>query len=112
MSWIRNLYDTYCACEAVVGVCTEDSQAKMLLPIGHILINPDYIVTIHSDGTFFKVDKIQKGKNNPKFLISAPCTDESEGRTGINAKDFPHPLFDKVKNLTSSSYSTKSQQLD
>lgn len=104
MSWAQNLYDTYCACEFTVGTCTEDSQAKMLLPVGHNLIEPDYIVTIHEDGTFIKADKIPKGKNNPRFFVSAPCTDDSAGRSGTNAKNFPHPLFDQVKYLFSSIY--------
>ncbi|MGI5848991.1 MAG: type I-C CRISPR-associated protein Cas8c/Csd1 [Christensenellales bacterium] len=104
MSWIGNLYDTYCACESAVGICAEDSQAKMLLPEGHNLIEPDYIVSIREDGTFLKADKISKGKYDPKFLVAAPRTDESEGRSGISAKDFPHPLFDQVKYLSGSAY--------
>ncbi len=112
MSWAQDLYDTYCACEEKVGLgynvdaVNDEDQTKVLLPIWHILIRPNYIVTIREDGSFFKVDNISsKNKNSKDFLVIAPCTDNSEGRSGRGAINFPHPLFDQVKYLSSPQYS-------
>jgi CRISPR-associated protein Csd1 len=104
LSWAQSLYDTYCACETAVGICLEDSQARMLLPVGHTLIEPDYIITIREDGSFIEAVEIPKGKNTTRFFVAAPCTDNSSGRSGKNAKDCPHPLFDQAKYLSSPVY--------
>jgi CRISPR-associated protein Csd1 len=104
LSWTKSLYETYCACEFFIGKCAEDSQAKMLLPVGHVLIEPKYIITIRENGSLFGVEKVTRGKNEARFFVAAPCTDDSEGRAGKSAKDFPHPLFDQVKYLLGSIY--------
>ncbi len=100
MSWIQSLCDTYDACVDVVGICGE-SQTNMLLPLGHLLTKLDIIVHLKQDGTFQRAESI-KAKN--KMLVCAPCTDESEARSGTTAIDYPHPLFDQIKYLSTPNY--------
>lgn len=100
MSWISNLHDTYCACVDAVGICNEESQANMLLPVGHILVKPDFIVQLREDGTFFNAEQIKE----KEFIICAPCTDDSAGRSSKSAINFPHPLFDQMKYLAGDIY--------
>lgn len=109
MSWIGNLYSTYEACRDVVGVSKEENQEKMLLPIGHILMEPDIIVRLNSDGTFLEYEQPSKYKDK-KFLICAPCTEDSASRSSTGARNFPHPLFDQIKYLSSEVYAKKLQQ--
>jgi CRISPR-associated protein Csd1 len=99
LSWAKSLYDTYCACESSIGKCTDDSQAKMLLPVGHILIKPKYIITIREDGSLFGVEIAISRGQGAKFYVAAPCTDDSAGRSSTGAHNFPHPLFDQMKFL-------------
>lgn len=100
MSWIQNLCDTYDACKDVVGIYCED-QTTMLLPIGHLLTELDVIIHLKQDGSFQRAEII-KSKN--KTLICVPCTDESEARSGTKAIDYPHPLFDQIKYLSTQRY--------
>lgn len=83
MSWMQNLCDTYDACTDVVGICGE-SQATMLLPLGHLLTELDVIVHLENDGTFQRAEKLKSSAKN-KTLICVPCTDESEARSGTKA---------------------------
>ena len=98
MSWIQNLCDTYDACSDSVGICG-DSQADMLLPLGHLLSELDVIIHLSNDGTPQRPEKLKSSAKN-KTLICIPCTDESEARSGTKAINFPHPLFDQIKYLT------------
>mgnify|MGYP000931472398 CR=1 FL=1 len=102
MSWMQNLCDTYEACEEAIGICGE-SQATMLLPIGHLLTGLDVIIHLRSDGTFERAEKI-KAAANSKTIICVPCTDESEARSGTKAIGCPHPLFDQLKYLCTQKY--------
>lgn len=102
MSWIQNLCETYDVCADVVGICG-DNQAEMLLPLGHLLTELDVIVYLNSDGTFQRAEKLKSTPKN-RTLICIPCTDGSEGRTGKKAIDFPHPLFDQIKYLSTQKY--------
>lgn len=98
MGWIKNLCDTYDACKDAVGKC-DGNQATMLLPLGHLLTELNVIVYLKSDGTLYRAEKLKE-----KMLICIPCTDESEARSGTKAIDFPHPLFDQIKYLTTHNY--------
>lgn len=102
MSWIQNLCDTYDACANAIGLCDEN-QTTMLLPLGHSLTELNVIVHLKSDGAFQRAEKI---KSSPKSrtLICIPSTDNSEARTSTNAINFPHPLFDQVKYLSTQIY--------
>jgi CRISPR-associated protein Csd1 len=102
MSWMQNLCDTYDACVDAVGICGE-SQATMLLPLGHLLTELDAIVHLTNDGTFQRAEKLKSSAKN-KTLICVPCTDESEARSGTKAIDFPHPLFDQIKYFSTQNY--------
>ena len=102
MGWIKNLCDTYDACKDAVGKCDGD-QAKMLLPLGHLLTELNVIVYLKSDGTLYRAEEL-KLPAKEKMLICIPCTDESEARSGTKAIDFPHPLFDQIKYLTTHNY--------
>lgn len=102
MSWIKNLCDTYDACEDVVGVCGENI-ATMLLPVGHLLTELNVIIYLKADGTFSRAEKLKSSANN-KTMICVPCTDDSEARSGTKAIDFPHPLFDQLKYLSTQKY--------
>lgn len=102
MSWIQNLCDTYDACSDSVGICG-DSQADMLLPLGHLLSELDVIIHLSNDGTPQRPEKLKSSAKN-KTLICIPCTDESEARSGTKAINFPHPLFDQIKYLTTKKY--------
>jgi CRISPR-associated protein Csd1 len=103
MSWVHNLCDTYDRCTNIVGLCREESQEKALLPIGHTLITPDMIIRLSENGVLIDCEKCNPSSKND-FYICAPCTDESEGRSGRNAVNYPHPLFDKIKYLTEEKY--------
>lgn len=102
MSWMQNLFDTYDACVDAVGICV-DSQADMLLPIGHLLTELDLIIHLSNDGT---LQRPEKSNSTPKrkVLICIPCTDDSEARSGTKAIDFPHPLFDQIKYFSTQNY--------
>ncbi len=100
MSWIKNLCDTYDACKDAVGICDGD-QATMLLPLGHLLTELDVIVYLKRDGTLYNAEKVQ---SSTKKLICIPCTDESESRTSTKAIDYPHPLFDQIKYISTQKY--------
>ena len=100
MSWIKNLCDTYDACKDAVGICNEN-QATMLLPLGHLLTELNVIVYLKSDGTPYNAEKV---KSSTKKLVCIPCTDESESRTSTNAIDYPHPLIDQIKYLSTQNY--------
>lgn len=102
MSWIQNLCETYDACADAVGLC-HGNQAKMLLPLGHLLTDLDVIIHLDKDGMFQRAEKLKTSAKN-KTLICVPCTDESEGRSGTKAIDFPHPLFDQIKYLSTQKY--------
>lgn len=90
MSWMQNLYNTYEKCADAVGV-NGDNQPKMLLPLGHILKKTNVAIYLREDGTFHRAEKSD-------LEVCTPCTDGSESRT-IDAKDWPHPLFDQIKHL-------------
>ncbi len=98
MSWIQNLCITYDICTDAVGLCGE-SQATMLLPLGHLLTGLDVTVYLQNNGTFQRAEK-----DKDKLQICVPCTDESEARSGKNAIDFPHPLFDQIKYILTQKY--------
>jgi CRISPR-associated protein Csd1 len=97
MSWAKNLVQTYDLCQAIVGI--EDEARTILLPIGHLLTELNYVVHLRKDGTFYRAENYDK-----KTLISIPCTEDSESRSGKNATDFPHPLFDQIKFLLTNQY--------
>ena len=99
MSWIQNLCETYDACKDAVGI--GEDQTTALLPLGHLLTGLDVIVYLQEDGTLYRAEKLS-GKT--KMLICIPCTDESEARAGTKAIDFPHPLFDQIKYLSTPNY--------
>lgn len=92
-------------CKNVVGI-TSDDQEKVLLPIGHILFRAAIEIHLDENGIFLDAIKDVKGKQDKQegILICSPCTDESEGRSGTSAKDFPHPLFDQIKFLLNDVY--------
>lgn len=100
MSWIKNLCETYEACKDVVGISGEN-QATMLLPLGHRLTEPDVIVYLNDEGAFMRAEQAPR---KDKILICTPCTDESESRSSSSAIDFPHPLFDQIKYLSTQKY--------
>lgn len=102
MSWIKNLCETYDACKDVVGISGEN-QATMLLPLGHRLTEPDVFVYLNDNGAFMRAERLKATKND-KTLICIPCTDESEARSSTKAINFPHPLFDQIKYLTTQKY--------
>lgn len=102
MSWISNLAQTYDLCKDIVGISGED-QSKMLLPIGHLLTELKIVVHLKEDGTFLRAEKIDDSKDK-KTLICIPCTEDSESRSGKNALDYPHPLFDQIKFLLTDNY--------
>ncbi len=107
MSWIRNLYETYDACENAVGKCTDtESQEEMLLPLGHLLTEPDILITLLNKGELINIEKVKASEKGKKILVCIPCTEDSESRSGRNAIDFPHPLFDKAKFLQTGNYKT------
>lgn len=97
MGWIQNLCDTYDICAAAAGISGAD-QSKMLLPIYHTLTELNLIIYLNGDGTFNRAEKVNK------TYICIPCTDESEGRSGTDAINNPHPLFDQVKYLEGQKY--------
>lgn len=105
MSWIQNLYETYEMCQNAVGIASVE-QEKMLLPIGHILFRAAIEIHLNEEGSIIDASKDIKKKNESQegILICSPCTDESEGRAGKSAKDFPHPLFDQIKYLLRDAY--------
>ncbi len=105
MGWIQNLYQTYEICKNAVGISI-DGQEKMLLPTGHILFRAAIEINLDEEGSFLYASKDKKEKQDKQegILICTPCTDESEGRAGKSAKDFPHPLFDQIKFLLSDIY--------
>lgn len=100
MSWMQNLCDTYDACAHIVGI-GDGNETTILLPLGHLLTEVDVIVYLKNDGTFYRAEK---SSTNSKTMICVPCTDESEARSGTKAIDFPHPLFDQVKYLSTKKY--------
>lgn len=102
MSWIMNLSETYDACKDVVGISVEN-QATMLLPLGHRLTEPDVFVYLDDKGAFMRAEQPKVSKED-KILICIPCTDESEARSSTSAIDFPHPLFDQIKYLSTQKY--------
>ncbi|HHT86678.1 MAG TPA: hypothetical protein GXZ61_03285, partial [Clostridiales bacterium] len=107
MSWIRNLYETYDACKNAVGECTDtESQEEMLLPLGHLLTEPDILITLSNKGELINIEKVKASEKGKKILVCIPCTEDSESRSGRNAIDFPHPLFDKAKFLQTGNYKT------
>ena len=59
------------------------------------------IVYLKSDGTPYNAEKV---KSSTKKLVCIPCTDESESRTSTNAIDYPHPLIDQIKYLSTQNY--------
>ena len=73
------------------------------LPLGHLLTELNVIVYLKSEGTLYRAEKL-KLPAKEKMLICIPCTDESEARSGTKAIDFPHPLFDQIKYLTTHNY--------
>ena len=105
MSWIKNLYETYEMCKNAVGIAS-DEQEKMLLPIGHVLFRAAIEIHLDEYGLILDAIKDTKEKQDKQegILICAPCTDESESRSGTSAKDFPHPLFDQIKFVLSDIY--------
>lgn len=103
MSWMQNLCDTYDACADAVGLCGENQQTTMLLPLGHLLTELDVIVHLKNDGTFQRAEKLKSSPKN-KTLICVPCTDESEARSGTKAINFSHPLFDQIKYFSTQNY--------
>ncbi len=87
MSWIQKLYDTYEACQPVIGKDIKNP----LLPICHILQKVQIEITIDNEGNFIKAEPIYN-ENEAKTII--PCTENSASRTNSPA---PHALCDKLQ---------------
>lgn len=102
MTWSQNLLRTYDACASAVG-SSDGGQDSMLLPIGHLLTGLDAIIHLKNDGSFHRAEEVKSSSKN-KIQICIPCTDESESRSGQKSSDFPHPLFDQIKYLSSQKY--------
>jgi CRISPR-associated protein Csd1 len=92
MSWIHKLYETYRACDSMIGRIGQD-QSVPLLPICHTIQNAQIEIVIDEKGNFQRARIVPKDK--AKTII--PCTEVSGGRTG---KTPPcHPLCDKLQYL-------------
>lgn len=98
MSWIKNLCDTYDACEDIVGICNEEDKT-VLLPVGHVNTELNVIVYLDCTGSLQRMEKVEGHDLNVKNRICIPCTEESASRSSKGASKFPHPLFDQVKHL-------------
>lgn len=99
MSCFGNLVKTYDLCLGIVGRSSGEDHSKMLLPIGHLLTNRNIVVHLKEDGTFYDAEQeTPSGKDKgKKYLTCIPCTEDSESRSGKDASDYPHPLFDQIK---------------
>ncbi len=91
MSWIKKLYDTYEACESMVGLVQSDDEKEVpLLPICHTTQKAQIEIVINGNGSFQRAHVISK--SSARTII--PCTESSGGRTsGMSS----HPLCDKLQ---------------
>ena len=92
MGLLQKAVETYDANSTLVGVYNSDGH-EPLAPIGHTLTNANIEITLDQSGNFLTARKVDKSE--PKILI--PITEESGGRTSTSAKEYPHPLCDKLK---------------
>lgn len=105
MSWIKNLCDTYDACEGIIGIYNEEDKT-VLLPLGHVSAEIQVVVHLDSVGSLQRMERAEKQglqmKNGQSICI--PCTEDSGSRSSSGASKFPHPLFDQVKYLCGQIY--------
>jgi CRISPR-associated protein Csd1 len=92
MSWMRNLCDTYDACQDIAGTIPAENDA-ILIPLGHSIKKLNLVIHLNGEGEYIRADKCD-------MRICIPCTEDSEGRTSTGAISRPHPLFDQQKYFT------------
>jgi len=90
MSWIQKLYDTYEACESMVG---NDNEKYPLIPICHTTQKAHIEIVIDNEGNYKPGRSRVIPKDESQTLI--PCTEESGSRAG--QKPLCHPLCDKLQ---------------
>ena len=102
MSLLQKAVETYDAHASLAGVVkntvpigTDGKAAKAyqpLAPVGHAIRMADLEITIDGGGYFVAANKV----NRLEAATIIPVTEESEGRSGKNAYEYPHPLCDKL----------------
>lgn len=91
MSWLQKLYETYENNIDQVGIFHGDEGT--LLPVAHITIRAQIEVRIDGHGNYKGAANLgEEGQ-----IIVIPATEESAGRSGIDAASCPHPLSDKLQ---------------
>lgn len=105
MSWIKNLCDTYDACEGIVGIYNEEDKT-VLLPLGHVRAEIQVFIHLDGAGSLKRMERVEKQGLQMKSgqSICIPCTEDSGSRSSSGASKFPHPLFDQVKYLCGQIY--------
>lgn len=93
MGWMQKLYDTYEACQSLVGV--REGEKQPLMPIYHTTQQAQVEAVIDTNGNW-RGARVLADKNERTTLI--PCTEKSAGVANGRA---PHPLFDKLKYIAS-----------
>lgn len=89
MGWMQKLYDTYEACQSLVGV--REGEKQPLMPIYHTTQQAQVEAVIDTNGNW-RGARVLADKNERTTLI--PCTEKSASRT---SGPVPHPLFDSLK---------------
>lgn len=86
MSWIEKLCEVY-------DSAVERAAEPPLLPVGFVMKQIRFNVTLSADGRFVKAEELDAERQN----CMVPSTPEAEGRTGT--KGTPFPLADCLKYL-------------
>ena len=86
MSWIEKLCEVY-------DSAVERAAEPPLLPVGFVMKQIRFNVTLSADGRFVKAEELDAERQN----CMVPSTPEAEGRTGT--KGMPFPLADCLKYL-------------
>ena len=86
MSWIEKLCEVY-------DSAVERAAEPPLLPVGFVMKQIRFNVTLSADGRFVKAEELDVERQN----CMVPSTPEAEGRTGT--KGMPFPLADCLKYL-------------
>ena len=84
MSWIEKLCEVY-------DSAVERAAEPPLLPVGFVMKQIRFNVTLSADGRFAKAEELDAERQN----CMVPSTPEAEGRTGT--KGTPFPLADCLK---------------
>ena len=102
MSLLQKAVETYDAHASLAGKVENAAYAgtdgkavkayQPLAPIGHAIRMADLEITIDGEGHFVTASKV----NQLEAATVVPVTEESEGRAGKNAYEYPHPLCDKL----------------